>query len=805
MNFIFNYKLNHVKYFILTSFLFCLSSILQTNIAQTTKIFQAPTNAVGNCRGYEYECGCGGSCNDCRHAGIDYCGSTQDDIKAVGSGRVCAIHQGNSRGLGRTVILAHKMPNRTNIYSLYSHLNNIDSDVTVGKYLTKGFVLGKKGRTGSGAGTRVHLHFEMKNHCGLGHNVNCIGSGCVGYVAPNLLPVSSRGYFNPNDYINNSTRSYADISLNSYLPTTIPKSNVNVATSIYSPFTEQAVVDIRLALYTTSGNYLGPIQTHYNRSLQSGYNTVTFVKTNMSSTPGNYKLQVDYRVRGSANWIPLPINNNFQNPRNTTLISNPDVYVTNQYVNDNSVTIGQTITIHARQNISPSSTPYVNTYIRYLFSTDQYASSNDIYIGTDVSSLGNGDAYDNENINFTIPNVASGTRYIIIWCDYPDDVNESNENNNISVIPIQVSGSQTNAQLALTTFNSGTYLAGNTYPIRWNSSGSFSYVRLEYSTNGGNSWNSIGWANRTLGTYNWRIPTHVNTSLGRIRISDWYDSSTKDVSNSNLRFNYSGGGSLNNDNPCGATTLPVANYCNSVVGNNTNATTTTNPNTSVSGCEHNNTPSKDIWFKATVPSSGYLTIRTTAGSLNDAVMAIYQGSCSGLEQVSGVCEDDNENGSLMPVVNLIGPPGAVAYIRVWGYGGATGTFSICALNYQSSNKDGSDTANNNENVDIRNITELPTPEPTNSALEGAETKTTVHLYPNPIARHATLTVEVQNASIVELYDITGRKMISQTIGTTDKTAIILPLEDWNIGAGTYLVRVLDENRQSVQSQKLVVY
>jgi hypothetical protein len=79
-----------------------------------------------------------------------------------------------------------------------------------------------------------------------------------------------------------------------------------------------------------------------------------------------------------------------------------------------------------------------------------------------------------------------------------------------------------------------------------------------------------------------------------------------------------------------------------------------------------------------------VTIRTTAGSLTDAVMEVYVGTdCSSLSYLT--CEDNNTNGngSNMPVINLIGYPNAKIWVRVWGHSGSTGTFNICVFDYQS--------------------------------------------------------------------------------------------------------------------------
>jgi hypothetical protein len=96
---------------------------------------------------------------------------------------------------------------------------------------------------------------------------------------------------------------------------------------------------------------------------------------------------------------------------------------------------------------------------------------------------------------------------------------------------------------------------------------------------------------------------------------------------------------------------------------------------------------KDVWFKFTMPTGNpEVTIRTTAGSLVDAVMEVYNGSsCSSLNFIG--CEDDNNNGngSTMPVINIQGYGGQTIWVRVWGYNGTSGTFNICVFNYWSAN------------------------------------------------------------------------------------------------------------------------
>jgi hypothetical protein len=130
-----------------------------------------------------------------------------------------------------------------------------------------------------------------------------------------------------------------------------------------------------------------------------------------------------------------------------------------------------------------------------------------------------------------------------------------------------------------------------------------------------------------------------------------------------------------NDQICNATNLTVSSSCTFSSGTTVGATP------SFSGSTCGTSSPRDVWFKCLIPSSGQVTIRTSTGTLNDAVMAVYWGSCSSPSYVT--CEDDNSNGngSYMPVINISGQAGTQLWIRVWGYDNASGTFRICALNY----------------------------------------------------------------------------------------------------------------------------
>jgi len=131
---------------------------------------------------------------------------------------------------------------------------------------------------------------------------------------------------------------------------------------------------------------------------------------------------------------------------------------------------------------------------------------------------------------------------------------------------------------------------------------------------------------------------------------------------------------LGNDNPCGATNLPVNTSCINTAGTTSSSTGTTGPPPPT--CS--NYVTSDVWFKAVVPANGSLIIETSPGVITDGGMAVYTAaSCAGpFTQIA--CDDDGGVG-LMPALNLTGlAPGTTVYIRFWEYGGDNnGSFSIC--------------------------------------------------------------------------------------------------------------------------------
>jgi len=145
------------------------------------------------------------------------------------------------------------------------------------------------------------------------------------------------------------------------------------------------------------------------------------------------------------------------------------------------------------------------------------------------------------------------------------------------------------------------------------------------------------------------------------------------ISNYSLTVSCNGIIPISNDEPCYATTLSSYTYCYPTNATNVGTTTTYNP---LPPAECNTTNMRDVWFKVQIPASGHILVSTFPGTLTDALLGIYAGAlCTGLTNYG--CYDDNPNGDLMPDVSIQGSPGSYVYLRIWGYGGATGTFSIC--------------------------------------------------------------------------------------------------------------------------------
>ncbi len=88
-----------------------------------------------------------------------------------------------------------------------------------------------------------------------------------------------------------------------------------------------------------------------------------------------------------------------------------------------------------------------------------------------------------------------------------------------------------NASLDLQSPNGGeSWKAGSIETIEWTSAGTIDNVYIDYSINGGSSWERIGNYTPDDGSYEWQIPANLSTHVAKIRIIAANDPTIKDES-----------------------------------------------------------------------------------------------------------------------------------------------------------------------------------------------------------------------------------------------------------------------------------
>lgn len=148
----------------------------------------------------------------------------------------------------------------------------------------------------------------------------------------------------------------------------------------------------------------------------------------------------------------------------------------------------------------------------------QYSSDNGVSWNTIVSS------YPADSSRYTwspVPNIFSPDCRIRVADAAADTLFDISDNKFL------IRSSQTVTVLSP---NSGENLPrGGSYIIAWQAT-DISSVKIEYSTNDGNSWNVITASTPNDGSHDWNPVADVNTTQGRIRISDAADGTPSDIS-----------------------------------------------------------------------------------------------------------------------------------------------------------------------------------------------------------------------------------------------------------------------------------
>jgi hypothetical protein len=195
----------------------------------------------------------------------------------------------------------------------------------------------------------------------------------------------------------------------------------------------------------------------------------------------------------------------------------------------------------------------------------------------------------------------------------------------------------------------------------------------------------------------------------------------------------------------------------------TNLAATLSANTPIPTCGNFNfaTTAKDVWYSVVVPASGNLTIETSTHSSGaagiDTVFSVYSGDCTTLAEVG--CDDDGATEFAIGLSRLAltaQTPGTTLLIRLFGYNGAQGLYSISAY----------DASLGNNSFDNANFT----------------------FYPNPVKNTLNLSYN-KEISTVEIFNLLGQKVNSIVVNSNDSQ-----IDMSNLSKGAYMVKVTSDNQ-----------
>lgn len=273
--------------------------------------------------------------------------------------------------------------------------------------------------------------------------------------------------------------------------------------------------------------------------------------------------------------------------------------------------------------------------------------------------------------------------------------------------------------------------------------------------------------------YEWHVRSKCDSGL----FSNWSQTATFSTVGTNTT----------NDECSNAILLTVENDCVSTFASNIGATPSSLP--PAGGCPSNG--ANDVWFKFTMPDvqNPTVTIRTTAGSLANAVMEVYTGTdCNILSVIT--CEDnnDNGNGSSMPVINLTGTPSSTIWVRVWGYDGATGTFTICVLNYISFNYQ----VNADDVSPIEDGPRVVMDDMVQPSIDIVDQPLTISVIPNPANDHIQIRVQQTTESRVtglRMMDLSGKVITTQDIEPVKESLFRYSMDVSTLEPGMYVLQV----------------
>jgi len=211
----------------------------------------------------------------------------------------------------------------------------------------------------------------------------------------------------------------------------------------------------------------------------------------------------------------------------------------------------------------------------------------------------------------------------------------------------------------------------------------------------------------------------------------------------------------NNDEPCNGITLQVNPVCNVQTFANHGAGNTSSAGAHTCGSG----ATGDIWFRFVAPVSGQVFIQTFSGTMSDAIMSVYSGSCNAPVEIG--CVDDIGL-QQMPEGYANGlQHGNVYWIRISRMSGNNGHFGICLTDPNSNSTSG--------------LTAIP-----------------FKVYPNPATRFVQLEMGLATHGVLRICDATGK--VQREI--RGRIPSILNTGEWS--PGTYTIELETQRGKAVQ-------
>ncbi|MCK9426302.1 MAG: T9SS type A sorting domain-containing protein [Ignavibacteriaceae bacterium] len=271
-----------------------------------------------------------------------------------------------------------------------------------------------------------------------------------------------------------------------------------------------------LALTVTSPNGGEIWQTGATKNITwSSSPTIANIKIEYSTNTGQNWFTISASVNASLGTYAWTIDTSIYSNQMSVRISD----VTNSVIKDSS---NSTFSVAKLRLLTPVASDYLQggntrqinwessylSNVKLAYSTNNGGSYTDIIASTPAAAL---------SYSWTIPNnVSSSNTKIRISSASDPTISDSSQP--FKVTYIRVLGPNGNEN----------WLAGTSKAITWTAGSDIANVLIQFSTNNGNSWDSITTVTNN-GSYTWTIPNSVTTT-GRIRITNTANISLKDSS-----------------------------------------------------------------------------------------------------------------------------------------------------------------------------------------------------------------------------------------------------------------------------------